>query len=105
MGWAFLIGIGAFLFYKLVIRFFIDMKRENEMNLIALPPFVQDLISRRKADELAILIEDSRLEGNFSFANQILQAIDSKGVVFATKVDRIRNKIRKERGMDPLKWK
>jgi len=103
MGWAIVGIIVAFLFYKLVIRFFIDMRKENKLAINSLTPEVKEMINNKDAEKLARLIVHLNIDGRIFETGQIMKAVDSKGVTFATKVDKYRNQIREELGIAPLR--
>jgi len=107
--WIIIAAIATFLFYKLVIKFFIDQNRENKeiRNFVQkseiVSPRVLRMIDNKDAEGLARLIVNLNLEGRDSEIATIIKVIDTKGIVFATKVDNHRNRIRKEQGLPPLR--
>ena len=103
--WVIVVSIALFLFYKLVIRFFIDDHRDSKSYYHTIPPEVQRLIDRKDAESLAKLLVGLAVEGEDILGGHVLRAIDSKGVVFATKVDKYRNQMRIRAGLGPLRYK
>ncbi len=85
--WVIVITIVLFIFYKLVIRFFIDDHWDSKSYYYTIPPEVQRLIDRKDAKILAELLVSLELEGE-DVGGHVLRAIDSKGIVLATKVDK-----------------
>ena len=98
-----LVIIGAFLFYKFVIKYLIFTGRRRD-GLINLPPQIKSMILNRDSKGLAQLLVQLELEGNDYLGGEIFKALDYPGGLgFATKVDKYRNKYRIEAGLPPLK--
>lgn len=101
MIWVILIVV---LLYLFLIRPFLRHKRYNDrVSYHSIPQEVQYLINNEKVIELAELLVALELDGKTNFASTILEAIDTKGFPFARRVEKIRNELRIQAGLGPLK--
>ena len=70
---------------------------------MVVPDEIKYLIEQEKVFELAQILVDLELEREYSLARIVLEAIDSKGFSFARRVDKVRNEMRIQVGLGPLK--
>ncbi len=67
------------------------------------PAEIKMLIEYEAIEELAELLVELEVEGHYEEARTILDAINSKGLWFATRVDRVRSPLREAAGLGPLR--
>lgn len=96
-----LICIGV---YFIIIRPFLRSRQEeNFAHYMVLPPDVKHMINQEHVFELAELLVRLELNEEYELAKIVLNGIDSKGFSFARRVDKIRNELRIQAGLGPLK--
>ncbi len=93
-----------------VLVYFIFIKpflREREAvanaSYLSVPDEVKYLIANEKVIELSELLVELELEKEYSTVRLILDAIEVKGFSFSRRVDKVRNEMRIEAGLGPLK--
>ncbi|CDN79376.1 hypothetical protein [Elizabethkingia anophelis] len=92
------------LVYIFIIKPFLKHRdAENFGSFLALPDEIKTLIQSEKVFELSELLVDLELQGQYELCRIVLQAIDSKGFGFARRVDKVRNEMRIQAGLGPLK--
>ena len=90
-----------------VIRFFYNFfqsaKTDYKVAFNSIPEGIQLLIMREDVLELAALITDLELKGDYRKGKQILEACQHRGLSFVNRVDRARNEMRIKLGLGELK--
>lgn len=95
--------LGLILLFKVIIPFFNFTKSEHKSAFQSIPKEVQILILEEDVFEIAALVTDLELKGQYTLGSQILDACSHKGFAFANRVDKIRNEIRIKVGLGNLK--
>lgn len=98
-----IIIIGALIFFFIIRPFLRHREEENFVSYLSVPDNVRFMINSEQVFELAALLVELELKGEYELCKIILQAIDSKGFSFSTRVDKIRNEMRIQNGLGNLK--
>ena len=102
MIWVFLI-IGLLLYFFLIKPFLRKREQENFVSYLSVPDEIKILIEEENVIELAEILVGLELEKEYEICRLILQAIDSKGFSFSNRVDKIRNEMRIQVVLGPLR--
>jgi hypothetical protein len=101
--WWFLIIIAGFFIIRFLLNFNRDRFVTSKWAYHSAPEEIRILIDMGAAEELAELLVNLEKEGFIKDGSMILDAINSKGIAFATKVDRFRSPLREAAGLGKLK--
>lgn len=98
---AIIIGI---LIYIFIIKPFLRQRQnDNFVSYLTVPDEIKYMINTEKVLELANILVELEIKGEYHLAKIVLEAIDSKGFSFSRRVDKIRNELRIQAGLGPLK--
>ncbi len=101
--WILITIVSIFLLFKVVLPFIAYNARENSQAFNMLNDETKMLIMNEDVLELAIIITDCELSGDYRAGNVLLDACLHKGYSFSKRVDRVRNELRIKAGLGPLK--
>jgi len=99
-----------FIIIVVLVIYFVFIKpflREKEAvanaSFLSVPDEIKYLIANENVMELSLRLVELELEREYSLARLILDAIEIKGFSFSRRVDKVRNEMRIEAGLGPLK--
>lgn len=98
-----IIIIGLLIFFFVIKPFLRDRDAKNFGSFLAMPDEIRHLINSEKVFELAELLVELEINRQYELCEIVLQAIESKGYSFSSRVDKIRNELRIRAGLGPLK--
>ena len=95
--------IAAFYIIRTISRVNAERFVRSRRAFQVVPGEIKTLIEYEAAGELAELLVQLEVNGRVEEVCTILDAINSKGLRFATRVDRIRSPLREAAGLGPLR--
>jgi preprotein translocase subunit YajC len=98
-----IIIIGILIYFFLIKPFLRQKEAIANASYLSVPDEVKYLIANEKVIELSELLVKLELEKEYSTARLIIDAIEIKGFSFSRRVDKVRNEMRIEAGLGPLK--
>lgn len=101
--WIVIAIVVLFVLFKFVFPFIAYNARNNTQAYNMLNNETKRLIQNEDVLELASLVTECELIGDYRAGNILLDACLYKGYTFAKRVDRVRNELRIKAGLGPLK--
>ncbi|OAD40670.1 hypothetical protein [Polaribacter atrinae] len=94
--------IVALIYFFAVRPFLRQKKAESYISYYNVPDEIKEMIDSENVFDLSEILVDLELNQEYKEAKIILEAINSKGMNFSRRVDKIRNEMRIKAGLGPL---